>query len=405
MSRAFLVGLVVLALGGAIAFSGGRFIIPGLVFQTEAVNPVTHLRFADASKEFSFAIVSDRTGGHRANIFSQAVEKLNLMQPQFVVSVGDLVEGTSKSDKDIAGQWKEFDGYVAKLTMPFFYVAGNHDLKSAAMEKFWEGKLGRRYYHFVYRDVLFLILNTEDPPGGFGSIGKEQVAYVAKTLADNAEVRWTLVFLHRPIWSGSSTARNGWADVERHLAGRNYTVFAGHVHRFQKFVRQGMNYYQLATTGGSSLVRGPEFGEFDHITWITMKSTGPTIGHLMLDAILTEDLKEIATNEPGSKKERKPTHPVLGKLYFDGTPAPGAVVYLDPVDKSGMKASGVVEADGSFRLTTYKGFDGAVAGDYKVSVTWKDAATGKSLLPKSYAGELRAKVQAGDNRLTFELKQ
>ena len=34
-------------------------------------------------EDFQFAIVSDRTGGHRANIFAQAVERLNLMQPEF----------------------------------------------------------------------------------------------------------------------------------------------------------------------------------------------------------------------------------------------------------------------------------------------------------------------------------
>ena len=52
--------------------------------------------------------------------------------------------------------------------MPFFYVPGNHDVTNPEMEKIWEEKFGRRYYHFVYNDVLFLILNSDDPPGTSG---------------------------------------------------------------------------------------------------------------------------------------------------------------------------------------------------------------------------------------------
>src|ERR671933_559098 len=107
MSRLLLILLVVATLGTAVALSGGRFLTPGFVFDSGRVNPVTHLRFADPAKEFSFALVSDRTGGHRANVFSQAVERLNLMQPQFVVSVGDLIEG-GKDETTLPRQWQDF---------------------------------------------------------------------------------------------------------------------------------------------------------------------------------------------------------------------------------------------------------------------------------------------------------
>ena len=51
-------------------------------------------------------------------------------------------------------------------------------------------------------------------------------------------MRWTIVSLHRPLWDGPGLAENGWLTVEKALQGRPYTVFAGHIHRFQKFVRQ-----------------------------------------------------------------------------------------------------------------------------------------------------------------------
>jgi hypothetical protein len=382
-------------------------------FQLEDRNPVTHLRWNDDQDEFRFAIVSDRTGGHRADVFAQAVEKLNLLQPEFVLSVGDLIEGGKKTDEKYAAEWKEFDGYVQKLTMPFFYVAGNHDAGAKESAKFWEGKLGRSYYHFVYRNVLFLMLNSDDPPGDPGAVGKEQLAYVQKTLKDNAEVRWTIVAVHRPLWTASNGSKNGWGEVEKLLKGRSYTVFSGHVHRYEKFVRQGMNYYQFATTGGVSSMRGVEFGEFDHLVWVTLKKDGPVLANLLIDSVYPENLQKIKTDEAGvSTAKRLATHPVRAFAYFEGTPMPGAVVTLtsDKVPAKGVRAVGVVEADGSFKLTTYQAFDGVPAGEYQVAVTWREAGkTGPSLVPARYntaaKSGLSATITAGNNDLVLELKR
>src|SRR5438132_6166255 len=89
----------------------------------ESRNPWTNLRLNNDPSDFQFALVSDRTGGHRARVFSQAVEQLNLLQPEFVLSVGDLIEGYSQDRATLDEQWREFQGYVCKLQMPFFYVA------------------------------------------------------------------------------------------------------------------------------------------------------------------------------------------------------------------------------------------------------------------------------------------
>ncbi|MBI3822521.1 MAG: metallophosphoesterase [Planctomycetes bacterium] len=414
MKRLWIGSLVIVGISVAIVLSGAGGGGWKTFFPLEdGPNPITHLRWNDDKDEFRFAVVSDRTGGHRPEIFAQAVEKLNLLQPEFVLSVGDLIEGGKKTDDKYAAEWKEFDGYVNKLTMPFFYVAGNHDAGVKESAKFWEGKLGRKHYHFVYRNVLFLMLNSDDPPGDPGAVGKEQLAWVQQTLNDNATVRWTIVAVHRPLWTNSNGAKNGWAGVEKALAGRSYTVFSGHVHRYEKFVRQGMNYYQFATTGGVSKVRGVEYGEFDHLVWVTMKKDGPVIANIMVDAVHTENLKPITTGEKGvSTANRKPTHPVRGLAYFDGAAMAGATVTFagDTGDAKGVTAVGVTEADGSFRLSTYKAFDGAPSGEYRIGVTWKASGkTGPSLLPARYTtaakSGLTATIKAGSNDVVLELKK
>lgn len=250
-------------------------------------NPWTHLVVNKEPREFRFAIVTDRTGGHRPGVFGKAVDKLNLLQPEFVMSVGDLIEGYSFDAGQWALEWSEFQGKVNKIQAPFFYTAGNHDMANPAMTKNWERKFGRKYYDFVYQDALFLVLLSEDPPGRSARFSAEQRTWLKQTLEKHKLPRWTFVFLHKPAWLNRDTvAIAEWAEIERMLASRPHTVFAGHVHEYARFVRNGgRDYIMLGTTGGGSQLRGKQYGEVDHITWITMKKSGPVIANLILDGI------------------------------------------------------------------------------------------------------------------------
>ncbi|MEK7765591.1 MAG: metallophosphoesterase, partial [bacterium] len=267
---------------------------PDLVIDTgPGPRPWTHLNLANDPKAFQFAIVTDRTGGHREGIFESAVGKLNLLRPEFVMSVGDLVEGYTEDPAEITAQRDEFDGFVRRLAAPFFYVPGNHDVTNPVMLASWKERYGRDYHSFVYRGVLFVGLNSDDPYPA--KIGAAQLAWLEKTLAGNRDARWTLVFLHRPLWDGDKNS--GWDKVEQLLAGRKYTVFAGHQHNYWKTVRQDMRYITLATTGGGSQLRGLAFGEFDHVAWVTMSDQGPIVANLLLGGILDEDIVTEQTRE------------------------------------------------------------------------------------------------------------
>ncbi|MEX2316072.1 MAG: metallophosphoesterase [Pirellulales bacterium] len=286
----------ILALAAVISVSGvrdggplGRNVGEGLAVETAAANPWTHLKINNRAGDFQFAIVTDRTGGHRPGVFSKAVGKINLLQPEFVTSVGDLIEGGSEDPGQWALEWAEFEAQVDALQMPFFFCPGNHDITNVPMSDEWRRKFGRSYYHFRYRDVLFLVLNSEEPRGEkvpyLFSAAQQQ--WAADVLARNSDVRWTFVFFHKPIWTytDSDPASLGWTAIENALQGRQYTVFSGHKHEYGRFIRKGHEYYMLATTGGSSKLRGLDYGEFDHFVWVTMKPEGPVIANVLLDGI------------------------------------------------------------------------------------------------------------------------
>lgn len=256
----------------------------------EGATPWTNLALNNDPCLFQFAIVTDRTGGLRPGIFKEGIDRLNLLEPEFVMSVGDFIPGYTTDENEIDRQWDEFEGIVDALKMPFFYVPGNHDLTNEVLLEHWKKRFGPTYYHFIYKDVLFLCLNSEDQlrGAGRGTISDDQYEYVKKVLADNPEVKWTMVFLHQPLWSQSDPKR--WPDIEQLLANRKHSVFAGHVHCYTKYERNDSKYFTLATTGGGSGLRGPRLGEFDHVSWVSMTNEGPVIANLQLEGIWDEDV-------------------------------------------------------------------------------------------------------------------
>lgn len=144
---------------------------------TTAQKPWTNREFRNDPRDFQFAIVTDRTGGMRPGVFSRAVAKVNELQPEFVITVGDLIPGgqRQKNEVEIRRQWDEFNGFVEGFEMPFFYLPGNHDVSNPLMDRIWDEMFGVRYYSFVYHDVLFLCLNTQDSEGSRPFLGEEQL--------------------------------------------------------------------------------------------------------------------------------------------------------------------------------------------------------------------------------------
>lgn len=259
---------------------------------SEGPHPWTHLNWNNNPDNFQFAIVGDRTGNHIPGVFKSAVGKLNLLQPEFVLSVGDLIEGKQKTGADeLNAMWDEFNGMINKLDMPFFYTVGNHDITNEEMSKQWYARYGRSYYHFLYRDVLFLCLCTEEqhyPRTGGISISDEQADYFRDVLEKNKDVRWTFVRMHKPVWEPVYTKEpvKNWEKIESMLSGRKYTVFAGHNHKFNKTIRNGMRYYVLSATGARV---GDVECRFQHIVWVTMKEKEPVVAVLLLDGILSDE--------------------------------------------------------------------------------------------------------------------
>jgi hypothetical protein len=68
--------------------------------------------------------------------------------------------------------------------------------------------------------------------------------------------------------------------------------------------------------------------------------------------------------------------PVRGTVKLDDKPLAGATVLFIAQDAGGRDAAGTTDADGVFRLTTFRDGDGALPGKYKVVVQLPAATRG-----------------------------
>jgi len=282
------------------------------------VLPWTNENFDAAGDKFTFAVFSDLTGGEREGIFEIAVAQLNLLRPELIINVGDLIEGSTEDPIDIDSQWDSFDERADKAKAPVFYVGGNHDLTGEFLQSVWDERYGPSYYHFVYKNTLFLVMDTEDntpekmqeifaarndalkvaeeegwdafaetkyvnmPENAAGNISLEQSQYFQAAIAENPDVLWTFLFMHKSPWLREDLT--AFTDIEDALADRPYTVFNGHVHVYEQIERRGRDYIRLATTGGVQL---PDEGRsMDHVTLVTVSESGADIANLLMEGIL-----------------------------------------------------------------------------------------------------------------------
>lgn len=265
-----------------------------------------------------FAVVADLTGGERAGVFEVAANGLAMLQPDFIMSVGDLIEGGTEDIGQLNAEWDSFLERINLTQTPFYPLVGNHDISNMVQSQWWEETVGPRYYHFRHGDLLFLMLDSEDfqpekfeeldriraeasavlrmNPDDFehtayakaherkyGQLSEAQVNYFQTVLSQNSDAAWTFVFMHKPTWQAADTT--GFGQIEANLSGRDYTVFNGHVHGYEHTKRLGMDYIQLATTGGVFVESFPG-KPMDHILWVSVDENEPSYLNLRIEGMV-----------------------------------------------------------------------------------------------------------------------
>ena len=224
------------------------------------------LAFADASKNFTFAYISDAHIQHIAGTrfvnnwdrgLIRAVAETNLLSPKpdFVMFGGDLAQLGTRAELDHGAE------ILSALKYKTHYVMGEHDYY-LDLGEYWSRLFGPQYYSFDHKGVHFVVLNSiltydewtfnrwpsaeqrmnemaglDNPNGSPFMVGEKQRDWLAGDLAKVGKDTPVVVFSHSPlqkIYKGWNFWTEDAEQVQSLLAPfKQANVVYGHVHQIQ----------------------------------------------------------------------------------------------------------------------------------------------------------------------------
>jgi Icc protein len=219
--------------------------------------------------DFRFSIMGDRTGGATPEIYGRVWREIDLLHPDFVINVGDTIEGHDEARAE--AQWQELRPLWERYKhYPLYFTPGNHDIWSDESRALYQQQTGRlTCYSFNYQDAHFTVLDnsrTQD-------LSEDQIRFLREDLKANKDRQPKFIFFHKPYWL--LFLKLGSGEFPLHQLAKQYGigyVISGHGHQFVRMARDGVVYMEVGSSGGSiqrGLRRGEGFsqGWFYHHVW------------------------------------------------------------------------------------------------------------------------------------------
>jgi predicted phosphodiesterase len=198
------------------------------------------------ANHFRFSILGDRTGTPVAAVYEQAWREIDRLRPDFVINVGDTIQG--RSDTTVEMQWRELRPLFHRYRRyPLYFTAGNHDIWSPFSAKVFERETGRpATYSFTFQNAHFTVLDNSQT----ADLDLKQLEFLEADLKANERRDPKFVFFHKPFWLTFLQFQSG--EFPLHRLARQYGVryvISGHLHFLLRRERDGVTYVQMGSSG------------------------------------------------------------------------------------------------------------------------------------------------------------
>jgi predicted phosphodiesterase len=219
----------------------------------------------------SFAVIGDRTGEAVDSVYEEIVAEIYRLRPDFVMSVGDCIEGPARDENETRARWREFLDIIEPFGENFYIAPGNNDIWNDMSEKVYRDMVGKPYHSVDLKGIHFIMLDAARWDLGV-QMPAEQMQWLEQDLKANEDADYIMVFLHKPAWY--NTVSKGKEGVLHNLF-KKYgvdAVFTGHYHEYFSGEHDGIMYTGMGSSGGAI---GEAASELDfHFLWVTVDDEG-----------------------------------------------------------------------------------------------------------------------------------
>jgi 3',5'-cyclic AMP phosphodiesterase CpdA len=234
------------------------FVTGGLLTSRALGRSVVHMPKAD----FSFVQISDSHIGFakppNANVvgtLEETVARINALpeRPDLLIHTGDLTHLSKPEEFDV------LDHVLKKVkTGQTFYCPGEHDVFTddgkQYLERFGKGTRGTGWHSFDHKGMHFIgLVNVANlKPGGLGTLGQEQLAWLKEDLAGLGNSTPIVVYAHVPLWTVYADWGWGTEDSAQALSFLkrfgSVTVLNGHIHQVMQKVEGNITFHTARST-------------------------------------------------------------------------------------------------------------------------------------------------------------
>ena len=212
-----------------------------------------------------------------------SVEKINQLQPDFVLLCGDLVHDPYDPDA-----WQDFFDVYATLEVPCYFVPGNHDVGLQKIDPMllqsYREKIGDDYGTFEHKGIRFIWTNTQFwKDEGFMDETETHDRWLEACLEKAREKESPIVVIgHHPCFLAEPNEPDEYFNLPRHIRlplmeqFKAYGVRAylsGHRHIPHSYTHEQIQFVTAASSAnnfdgsppGFNLWNVDEDGELDYV--------------------------------------------------------------------------------------------------------------------------------------------
>jgi Calcineurin-like phosphoesterase len=174
-------------------------------------------------------------------------------QPALIIHTGDITHLSKPAEFDLAQQ------VLSRLRATELHtVPGEHDVTDPTVteyfNRFGQASGNRGYYSFDHAGVHFIALINvlQFKPGGLGTLGADQLAWVAADLKGRSASTPIVVFAHMPLWTIYEPWGWGTGDADQLMEPLrrfgSVTVLNGHIHQIIQKVEGNITFHTARST-------------------------------------------------------------------------------------------------------------------------------------------------------------